>query len=141
MRRASMRTIKFRGKRLDNGEWIYGSLLVIEDTYFIIEPADFSYDNDTDETAFWFDSTEQEVDPATVGEYTGFKDLHGKDIYEGDILTDEYGSIGEVEWVNGEFVVSFGDVEMYSLSNYFDGSCQMWTIGNIHDNPKLLEKE
>ena len=66
-----MREIKFRGKRLDNGEWIEGDLLRMNDHWFIFpDPAPEGIDK-------------YEVDPATVGQYTGLKDEHGKEIYEG----------------------------------------------------------
>lgn len=119
-----MREIKFRGKRLDNGKWIYGSLVILNGRCFIFN-----------------DECRAEVDPSTVGQYTGLKDKNGKEIYEGDILTDKYESIGVVEWQNGGFVVNLGDVDILQIADCFDDSYQMWTIGNIHDNPELLKTE
>lgn len=69
-----MREIKFRGKRLDNGEWIEGDLLRMLDHWFIFpDPAPEGIDK-------------YAVDPATVGQYTGLKDKNGKEIYEGDVI-------------------------------------------------------
>lgn len=80
---------------------------------------------------------EYEVDPATVGQHTGFTDKNAREVYEGDVLTDKFESIGVVEWQNGCFVVNFGDVDIFQISDCFDDSYQMWVIGNIYDNPEL----
>lgn len=63
-----MRTIKFRGKSLNTGMWVYGDLQYKGKRAFI----------------------EYEVDPATVGEYTGFQDKNTIEVYEGDVLTDKF---------------------------------------------------
>lgn len=80
-----------------------------------------------------------EVDPATVGQYTGRKDKNGKDVYEADILTDKFGSMGVVEWRDSGFVVNFGDTDIFDLSGCFGDSYQMWVVGNIHDNADLIK--
>lgn len=82
-----------------------------------------------------------EVDDNTVGMFSGLADKNNREVYNGDVLTDKFGSIGVVEWRNGCFVVNFGDVDVFQISDCFDDSYQMWIIGNIHDNPELLKTE
>lgn len=147
LQKMDKRIIKFRGKRVNNGEWVYGNLMVIEDTYFIIEPVDFSYNNDTDATAFWFNCTEQEVDPATVGQYTGLEDKKKAEIWEGDVL-EKTGDYSATETpIGSRDVATMNRFPHYWLKHEvfgFEGEeledPNKWeVIGNAYDHPELLE--
>lgn len=132
-----MRTIKFRGKRLDNGAWEYGDLLQYDDGAVCIGVHSKNYTDDGFNAGQYRHIVP--VDENTVGQYTGLKDKNGEEICEGDVLTDKFESIGVVEWRNCGFVVNFGDVDIFLISDCFDDSYQMWAIGNMHDNPELLK--
>jgi uncharacterized phage protein (TIGR01671 family) len=132
-----MREIKFRGKRLDNGKWESGDLLENQGRNFIYHATSESTIEDNDDGRIVVVAVE--VDSSTVSQYTGLKDKNTRKVYEGDVLTDKFESVGVVEWQNGCFVVNFGDVDVFQISDCFDDSYQMWVIGNIHDNPELLK--
>lgn len=117
-----MREILFRGKRLDNSEWVSGSLVVWNDGSASI---------DTGKP----DEPKYAVSPATVGAYTGLIDKNGKKIFEGDIFRYE----------KRDYVVQWDDEGGYTIfcdsaGCAFDCS-EIEIIGNIHDNPELLREE
>lgn len=141
-----MREILFRGKRTDNGKWIEGSLVVAGD-YCCILPAD---ENSVHPTEYPYLNSETgtidghliPVDPSTVGQYvSGLIDKNGKKIFEGDIILRRY--------VRPYFLVEYSEEDTEYQANFFDGSCaslykyfsskESKVIGNIHDNPELLE--
>ena len=143
-----MREILFRGKRMDNGEWAEGYL-------YEHEPAlvGISSENDAPKQSKWFIAKTGfadwnmprpvefvEIDPSTVGQYTGLTDKNDKKIFEGDIMAfTAYGFdyVGTVEFADGSF-----SVMCEHTSPFLDQAVSKhgaYIIGNMHDNPQLLK--
>lgn len=141
-----MREILFRGKRVDNGKWVHG--FYIENELFDgrLEPSIIPVD---EKGAALYDddgyNIEIKVNPETVGQYTGLTDKNGKKIFEGDILSGQLDdlfpteeSIYEVVWhdygwhIRNNSGIDTADKEW--IRQYFK------VIGNIYDNPELLER-
>ena len=126
-----MREIKFRGKRLGSDEWVSGGYWKTKDgDTFILRDNKFVFDC--------------EVDPATVGQYTGLKDRENIEIYEGEIIDNDELK-GAVEYCDdqGSFIVRWGKHnEKLSFNNilYIHIGIGAVSVGNIHDSPDLLEK-
>jgi uncharacterized phage protein (TIGR01671 family) len=125
------RTIKFRGKRIDNGQWVYGFLA---DSYYI---------NDVNSV----DLSSIEIDPETVGQFTGLLDRNGNEIYEGDIMQVNYimatgrhfiGLSYEVRWcIQDGSWTAWNGCSDFALPK----PRQILIKGNIHDNPELLNSK
>ena len=130
-----MREILFRGKRLDNGAWETGSLVIVRmdchDAQYYIADKMTGYHTP--------------VDPSTVGQYTGLKDKNGKRIFEGDIAKVLQGKDKDIAYVgfeNGAFMLypKTGNIYERTLWSYWYNDWDVEIIGNITDNPELLEK-
>ena len=131
-----MREILFRGKRVDNGEWVYSSFIMQDKEHKVLLAEVELFDGEK-----W-----RAVIPETVGQFTGLTYKNGKKIFEGDIIRNNCNEIG---------VIRHGKYDVYS-HYVFGGYCCVdktsalidWTsgwrcevIGNIYDNPELLEVE
>lgn len=125
-----MRQIKFKAKRLDNGEWCEGYFYEENDNTYIIE-------NRQKESMLNRNVT-CEVNPSTVCQFTGLKDYEGKEIWEGDIVEREIYDLykgsakvkAAIEYKGSGFVVSINS-ETYSLY-----SKHIKVVGNKFDKEK-----
>ena len=144
-----MREILFRGKRIDSGEWVYGTMYKIAKD---INPFILTVGKR---------GCSYQVDEETVGQYTGLKDKNGKRIFEGDVVkytfdmpdnpnATENGKkviIGRVffsDW-RASFSVTAGRNCSRNLNNdlfkYVRNGNRVEVIGNIHDNPELFKED
>ncbi len=147
-----MREILFRGKQIRGSEWFVGDLsrVVHDDGRCYVFPSDGYNSPD------WY-----EVDPEIVGRYTGLTDKNGVKIFEGDIVFAKYkdgyeagrfevkfGKCGGIKNVNhdvGYIGFYFKEItDSVSLSRddplYWINEYECEVIGNVHDNPELLEE-
>lgn len=141
------REIKFRGKSIIGDKWVYGDLLHIGGGYIINHGSQKDYDISHD-NKFAIQFYHEEVSvvfPDTVGQFTGKTDINGKDIYNDDVV--------RVFTVERSFnvVVKWSNYSMAFMACYIDGNYspfylftglfvyELEVIGNVFDNPELLE--
>lgn len=140
-----MREILFRGKRIDNGEWVEGF-------YNHIPYGRFGKDEHMIQTVLENGKIGMlhDIYPCTVVQYTGLTDKNGKRIFEDDVCrfrewsNGEMCWVGKVHWEHQQFMISGGPNKeretMFELclSRFIPENIEV--IGNITDNPELLEK-
>lgn len=128
------REIKFRGKveGLDAPGFVFGSLIVLSDKTLITVPN--GNGNSLGEHTY----KSYRVDPATVGQYSTLSDKHGKNLWTDDIVKIDGRKMNyRIGFIDGMYVFWASGGSVYQVSKY----CHMAEIiGNIHDNPELLEK-
>lgn len=162
----TMRTIKFRGQRIDNREWVYGFLYQIPlpsgVASVILTTNNIHEDNSIKpqyHLAFtlWVDLFP--VKPETIGLFTGLHDKNGEEIYDGDIIYSEFPDGSKTNCLIGwdEESSCFGLMDEYNYRSKLKGyyfpmfentifynfrkhSKKFEVIGNIHDNPELLSR-
>ena len=139
-----MREILFRGKRTDNGEWVTGYYVQKQDpllsgvTYHYILIQERDNCECLMSTVSWY-----KVIPETVGQYTGLTDKNGKKIFEGDIVN--------FKTINYHFkncrikyqscYARYCAIDNKGYEYPMDKTFEYEILGNIHDNPELLESE
>lgn len=147
--------VLFRGKRIYDGKWVEGGILCTENWASIFVCKD--YQGSLNEAPY-SDVEEIDVIPETVGQFTGLLDKNGKEIFEGDIVKTHYAncwtkykySIEQVVFHNGRFCAFKEIMGCKQWTNIYDGVPHLpqdksyymdsiEVVGNIHDNPELLE--
>ena len=134
-----MREIKFRGKRVDNGEWVYG---------FLSKGRLQGYENNTLQSCI--DQEEKGVmissvvNNNTVGQFTGLTDKSGKKIFEGDIISHfaNYSGkllVAKVVYEDGAYMCLMSPTSAFLMDWVSSSSCEV--IGNVHSNPEFLERK
>lgn len=137
----NMREILFRGKRVDNNKWIYGSLISLDADSGYVYICENYEEASTLPPIQLIRLNTHLVEKETVGQYTGLRDKKEK-IFDGDIMSFEaYGKnyIGKVCFVDGNCGIDCGNAHPFcdDAINRRDAV----KIGNIHDNPELLERK
>lgn len=135
------RVIKFRGKRIDNGEWKYGDLLHIVGGCVIYHGShtDSTLIEDRPNLAIELYMDEvSPVHPDTVGQFTGLYDFYGKEIFEDDIVKNESaGFCGVIKFKDSAFIIDIDKTKGTLFACLQTGALEV--VGNIYDNPELLK--
>lgn len=124
-----MREILFRGKRTDNGEWVYGWIT----TQFKKHTGGALL---TRIQSVAFGVGEQQVQTHTVGQFTGLYDKNGKPIFEGDIVIMDMNAVivkGLVKYQGAAYYIATNS-DLWDIDNYYT----LEVIGNKHDDPMIL---
>jgi|SRR5690554_702927 len=149
-----MREIKFRGKQLGNGEWVYGCLIKMDSqgSQSFIYP--FYEGASSMSCGQLVALTMQAIDLETVGQYTGLKDKNGREIYEGDVVRTHFSF--DHATTQEPFVITWNDKKamfegvkpkdhtekdgyLTRFSFFPEQRFIYEVIGNIYENPELLE--
>lgn len=139
-----MREILFRGKTKNrrNNEWIYGSLVRCIAKYDN-KPTTFIYSLDTEvDGRGWIGNYfGEEVDPETVGQYTGLTDINGVKIFEGDVFSNRHVVTYLANYNDGLGMNAGWYTQRDNFESWSELECKHWheVLGNKWDNPELVE--
>lgn len=126
-----MRELLFRGKTLDDPEWVYG--------YYVRQyEAHIIYFKEIDENGF----IHRHIYPETIGQYTGLRDRNGRKIFEGDIVKCSDGENYQVVFEQRNNSAYFGLATTENDTWVFEDiiTSNLAIVGNIYDNPELLKE-
>ena len=151
--RTAMREAIFRGKRVSDNQWVYGSLIKADDFCCILEneedvhPMDYPY---LDGKMGIIDGKATPVDPETVGQWTGLVDKNGKKIFEGDVVITEFGRKCVVQWLHlpgfcGWDLLAIPTHHNVNMTrpprpNYLYASVCLEVLGNRFDNHEFYKE-
>lgn len=134
-----MREILFRGKDSITKRWVYGALVqqqddLLKEKAFIISYSNYQFGD-------FSEAVMHEVDPETVGQYTGFVDKKGKKIFEGDIVSiyNSKAFLFAVEWNNQYVLKCTTNGVSDNILNVIESPEDVEVVGNIYDNPELIK--
>ena len=132
----------FKAKRVDDGEWEIGSLIALPTGEYEISN---KCNNPPDCDPMWDIVITHKVDPSTICQCTGLKDKNGKLIWENDVVKCLYNCYGEKYVYIGKVIYKEGTCR-FVVANSKSTDYEWWNeekevIGNIFDNPELLESE
>lgn len=123
--------ILFRGKRVSDGKWVQGYYACLPDAagsvHMIFAPAENP--DESNQTCY--------IDPNTVGQYTGLTDKNGERVFDGDIIKTG-SAVSYVYWDEKSLCWSVYDGKADAALAYYE-SYEVEVIGNVCDNPELLE--
>jgi len=140
-----MREILFRGKRISDGKWVYGAFS--EYDVSMDERGEITVYRDPCIIDYSDELRWNEVDPETVGQYTGLTDKNDRKIFEGDVIecwSEGVKARGTVQQTIGGLWIIYPAWQkriQWGLCPRADGSTDVEIIGNIHDNPEMMEEE
>ncbi len=130
-----MREILFRGKRTDNGEWVKGFYCVFNKKKHLI------YTGCAEAGCGNYYSVGCEVDPKTIGQYTGMDDRNDTKIFEGDIVEgNRLGGIYRCQICYIKGLARFIGLRGTGYTKFTYDSDGFEIIGNVYDNPELLKE-